>query len=233
MQDRLDRFQDRASKRRQIARDVMVELNLKKLTAPDFTASIRDGLPAFMVIDADAVPSIYWQPGEPRLKRQELAERPQRRGGGRRCCALQSRAGPEREGTVMGFTAKQVARAAAQIRSVATSAPARPMAASYPTSRAGTRSRKPTGSSASMAGIGKPWNPAACWPERTAVPTSPSISRGSALPCMPMGRPSFGKAMVPGEGAEPRRARSTTSRTRPPRPTPPSERWPPSVGRSA
>ncbi len=44
----------------QIAKDVMVELDLKKLTAPDFTASIRDGMPALMVINEDAVPSIYW-----------------------------------------------------------------------------------------------------------------------------------------------------------------------------
>jgi hypothetical protein len=51
----------------------MVELGLKKLTAPDFTASIREGLPSLMVIDAEAVPSIYWQPGEPRLKRSQLA----------------------------------------------------------------------------------------------------------------------------------------------------------------
>src|ERR1035438_370749 len=73
MQGRLDRLQDRASKRRQIAKDVMVELDLKKLNAPDFTASIRDGIPSLMVINEDAVPSIYWQPSEPRLKRQELA----------------------------------------------------------------------------------------------------------------------------------------------------------------
>jgi hypothetical protein len=73
MEDRLTRLQDRASKRRQIAKDVMVELGLKKLTAPDFTASIRPGMPALMVIDEAAVPSIYWEPREPRLNRQELA----------------------------------------------------------------------------------------------------------------------------------------------------------------
>ena len=73
MQGRLDRLQDRAAKRRQIAKDVMVELDLKKLNAPDFTASIREGIPALMVLNEDAVPSIYWQPSEPRLKRQELA----------------------------------------------------------------------------------------------------------------------------------------------------------------
>lgn len=73
MEDRLGRLQDRASKRRQIAKDVMINLDLKKLTAPDFTASIRAGTPALMVIDEAAVPSIYWEPREPRLNRQALS----------------------------------------------------------------------------------------------------------------------------------------------------------------
>ncbi|HWK96708.1 MAG TPA: siphovirus Gp157 family protein [Pseudolabrys sp.] len=74
MEDRLERLQDRASKRRQIAKDVMLELDLKKLAAPDFTASIRPGLPALVVIDEAAVPKTYWEPGPPRLKRQDLAQ---------------------------------------------------------------------------------------------------------------------------------------------------------------
>ena len=72
MQNRLDRLQDRAAKRRQIAKDAMVELDIKKITAPDFTVSIRPGLPALLVLDEAAVPSIYWQPSAPRLNRQEL-----------------------------------------------------------------------------------------------------------------------------------------------------------------
>ena len=72
MQGRLDRLQDRAAKRRVIVKDVMVELDLKKLTAPDFTASIRPRMPALMVIDEAAVPSIYWEPRDPRLNRQGL-----------------------------------------------------------------------------------------------------------------------------------------------------------------
>ncbi len=50
MQGRLDRLADRASKRRQIAKDVMVELDLKKITAPDFSVSIRPGMPALQVL---------------------------------------------------------------------------------------------------------------------------------------------------------------------------------------
>lgn len=72
MQDRLERLHDCAAKRRQIAKDVMIELDLKKITAPDFTISIRPGMPALLVLDEAAVPSIYWQPSAPRLNRQGL-----------------------------------------------------------------------------------------------------------------------------------------------------------------
>jgi hypothetical protein len=73
MQGRLGRLEDRAAKRRQIAKDVMVHLDLKKITAPDFSASLRAGMPALVVLDEDAVPKTYWEPGEPRLRRQILA----------------------------------------------------------------------------------------------------------------------------------------------------------------
>src|SRR5262245_12098898 len=72
MQDRLDRLQEGAAKRRQIAKNVMVELDLKKITAPDFTVSIRPGMPSLLVLEEPAVPSIYWEPTEPRLNRQEF-----------------------------------------------------------------------------------------------------------------------------------------------------------------
>ncbi len=72
MEVRLERLRDRAAKRRQIVKDTMVELDLKKLTAADFTVSVRPGLPALVVLDEAAVPSIYWEPREPRLNRQGL-----------------------------------------------------------------------------------------------------------------------------------------------------------------
>ncbi len=50
----------------------MVELDLKKIQAPDFTASLRPGTPALMIIDEAAVPSIYWEPRDPKLDRQGL-----------------------------------------------------------------------------------------------------------------------------------------------------------------
>jgi hypothetical protein len=72
MEDRLSRLQDRASKRRQIAKEVMAELEIKKLEAPDFTASIRAGMPSLVVLNEAEIPSIYWEPRDPKLDRTTL-----------------------------------------------------------------------------------------------------------------------------------------------------------------
>ena len=72
MQMRLGRIEDRAAKRRQLARDAMLETDLKKLTAPDFTASLRAGTPSLAILDDKQIPDAYWEPQPARLKRQEL-----------------------------------------------------------------------------------------------------------------------------------------------------------------
>ena len=108
MQERLDRLQDRASKRRQIAKDVMVELDLKKIIAPDFSVSIRAGLPSLMVIDEAAVPSIYWQPECAPIETAGAAHGAQGRRRNRRRHPFQFGPGFKREGALMSFSAKQL-----------------------------------------------------------------------------------------------------------------------------
>jgi hypothetical protein len=72
MRERLTRFEERAAARRHIARDVMLEANIKKITAPDLTISIRAGTPSAVVIDEPSIPPRYWEPQDPRLNRQLL-----------------------------------------------------------------------------------------------------------------------------------------------------------------
>jgi hypothetical protein len=72
LQGRLHRLTERGAERRRIARDAMVEVDIKKIAAPDFTVSVRSGSPSLMVIDEGAIPEPYWEPREPRLNRTEL-----------------------------------------------------------------------------------------------------------------------------------------------------------------
>lgn len=72
LKERLDRLSDRAKKRREIARDAMVEVDIKKIAAPDFTVSVRPGSPALVVTDEGTIPAAYWLPRDPRLDRSGL-----------------------------------------------------------------------------------------------------------------------------------------------------------------
>lgn len=72
MERRLQRLAERAAQRRRIARETMVETEIKKLTAPDFTVSIRPGSPALVVVDENGIPPQFWEPRSPRLNRQAL-----------------------------------------------------------------------------------------------------------------------------------------------------------------
>ncbi len=69
LQERLRRLVERAGGRRRIARDAMLEVDLKKVVAPDFTVSVRPGSPALVVADEAAIPECYWVPVDPRLDR--------------------------------------------------------------------------------------------------------------------------------------------------------------------
>ena len=72
LQGRLRRLAERADARRQIARDAMLEVDLKKITAPDFTVSVRPGTPALVVTEEGSIPEPYWLARDPRLDRLGL-----------------------------------------------------------------------------------------------------------------------------------------------------------------
>ncbi len=69
MRERLERLEMRATSRREIVRDVMAKSEIKKVTAPEFTISIRAGAPSLIVHDESSIPVQYWVPRDPRLDR--------------------------------------------------------------------------------------------------------------------------------------------------------------------
>jgi hypothetical protein len=50
----------------------MLEVDLKKITAPDFTISVRPSSPSLVVTNEGTIPQAYWQPRDPRLDRLGL-----------------------------------------------------------------------------------------------------------------------------------------------------------------
>src|SRR5664279_3142451 len=69
LQGRLERMNQRNAERRRIVRDAMAEADIKKVTAPDFTPSLRAGSPSVVVVEERLVPEAYWEPRQPRLNK--------------------------------------------------------------------------------------------------------------------------------------------------------------------
>ncbi len=73
MQERLARFEQRAETKRELLTSVMEQANLKKLTEPDFTVSLRATPPSVVVTDETQIPQDYWKPQPARLDRQGIS----------------------------------------------------------------------------------------------------------------------------------------------------------------
>jgi len=69
MAERLERFQTRAAYRRQAVRDAMLNADIKNLTLPDFTASLRNAPPHVVVVDEALIPEEYFELRKHLLKR--------------------------------------------------------------------------------------------------------------------------------------------------------------------
>ena len=73
MRSRLERFEQRSLKKRQLAPDAMCEVGLKKVEQPDFTASARAEISSLLLISETEVPTEYWVPQDAlgKLSRQK------------------------------------------------------------------------------------------------------------------------------------------------------------------
>ena len=72
MQERCGRIEARARKKRDLVCSVMERADLKKVTEPDLTLSLRPSRPPLAVVDETAVPEAFWKPQPPKLDRQAL-----------------------------------------------------------------------------------------------------------------------------------------------------------------
>ena len=74
MKVRLERFETRAKRKRQLALRTMGEAEIDKLEQSDFTASLRQAAPALEVVAEDKIPAAYWKPQPFKLDRQGLLQ---------------------------------------------------------------------------------------------------------------------------------------------------------------
>ena len=74
MQERCQRVETRAEKKREIVASVMERAEVVKLTEPDFTASLRQAPRKLVVTDETEIPTDYWRLQSPKLDRQLLID---------------------------------------------------------------------------------------------------------------------------------------------------------------
>jgi hypothetical protein len=72
MQKRFARLEDRADKKRVLVASVMERADIKRITAPDFTASLRHVAPGLLVVAEEEIPPDFWKPQPPKLDRKGL-----------------------------------------------------------------------------------------------------------------------------------------------------------------
>lgn len=72
MKTRQARLSFRAKAKRSLALDAMSSADVKRLVAPDLTASVREGGPVLDVIEMTSIPADYWKPQPPKLDRQRI-----------------------------------------------------------------------------------------------------------------------------------------------------------------
>jgi hypothetical protein len=72
MQERMSRLESRIERKRVLVGSVMSEAGYNKLTAPDFTVSLRPGHTPLIVTDPALLPEAYLKPQAPLVNRQKL-----------------------------------------------------------------------------------------------------------------------------------------------------------------
>ena len=74
MHERLERFVVRADKKREMCLDTMEQANLSKITAPDFTASLRSNPVPLIISEQDKIPTMFFEPQPDRLDKRKLRD---------------------------------------------------------------------------------------------------------------------------------------------------------------
>ena len=72
MQERHARFEDRATKKRELVTIIMDRAGITKIAESDFTAPLRHTPRPLVISDNREIPETYWNPQEPKLDRKKL-----------------------------------------------------------------------------------------------------------------------------------------------------------------